>query len=107
MGSGTLESWPPFSVGGKSRLRQLRIFAPVNLAMDVYDVETVDELRAPLQQWNPKQRPTRESVSYAVRGDPGGSRTPNPQIRSLMLYPIELRGRFQTLPPIDLAVFAT
>ena len=25
-------------------------------------------------------------------GDPGGSRTPNPQIRSLMLYPIELRG---------------
>src|SRR5580658_136162 len=27
------------------------------------------------------------------RGDPGGSRTPNPQIRSLMLYPIELRGR--------------
>jgi hypothetical protein len=27
-------------------------------------------------------------------GDPGGSRTPNPQIRSLMLYPVELRGRF-------------
>ena len=26
-------------------------------------------------------------------GAPGGSRTPNPQIRSLMLYPIELRGR--------------
>src|SRR5262249_40752384 len=26
-------------------------------------------------------------------GDPGGTRTPNPQIRSLMLYPIELRGR--------------
>ena len=25
-------------------------------------------------------------------GDPGGSRTPNPQIRSLMLYPVELRG---------------
>jgi hypothetical protein len=24
---------------------------------------------------------------------PGGSRTPNPQIRSLMLYPIELRVR--------------
>ena len=24
-------------------------------------------------------------------GAPGGSRTPNPQIRSLMLYPIELR----------------
>src|SRR5271154_4434710 len=34
-----------------------------------------------------------------VNGDPGGSRTPNPQIRSLMLYPVELRGRsFQTLP---------
>src|ERR1700738_2684192 len=27
-------------------------------------------------------------------GDPGGSRTPNPQIRSLMLYPVELRGRY-------------
>src|SRR5208282_1177308 len=27
-------------------------------------------------------------------GDPGGTRTPNPQIRSLMLYPIELRGRW-------------
>jgi hypothetical protein len=33
------------------------------------------------------ERQTRSS------GDPGGSRTPNPQIRSLMLYPIELRGR--------------
>ena len=28
----------------------------------------------------------------AKDGDPGGSRTPNPQIRSLMLYPVELRG---------------
>ena len=26
-------------------------------------------------------------------GDPGGSRTPNPQFRRLMLYPVELRGR--------------
>ena len=26
-------------------------------------------------------------------GDPGGARTPNPQFRRLMLYPIELRGR--------------
>ncbi len=30
-------------------------------------------------------------------GDPGGSRTPNPQIRSLMLYPVELRGRAMRL----------
>jgi hypothetical protein len=29
-----------------------------------------------------------------LNGDPGGSRTPNPQIRSLMLYPVELRGRY-------------
>ncbi len=29
---------------------------------------------------------------FENRGDPGGSRTPNPQIRSLMLYPVELRG---------------
>jgi hypothetical protein len=37
-------------------------------------------------------------------GDPGGSRTPNPQIRSLMLYPIQLRGRlfklYHRLPAI-------
>src|ERR1700722_5899935 len=26
-------------------------------------------------------------------GDPGGARTPNPQFRRLMLYPVELRGR--------------
>ena len=26
-------------------------------------------------------------------GAPGGIRTPNPQIRSLMLYPVELRAR--------------
>ncbi len=32
-------------------------------------------------------------VMDATSGDPGGSRTPNPQIRSLMLYPVELRGR--------------
>jgi integrase len=31
-------------------------------------------------------------------GDPGGSRTPNPQIRSLMLYPVELRGRPPEVP---------
>jgi hypothetical protein len=33
------------------------------------------------------------SVYAGFSGDPGGSRTPNPQIRSLMLYPVELRGR--------------
>jgi hypothetical protein len=32
-----------------------------------------------------------------INGDPGGSRTPNPQIRSLMLYPVELRGRERTV----------
>jgi hypothetical protein len=26
-------------------------------------------------------------------GGPGGARTPNPQFRRLMLYPIELQGR--------------
>src|SRR5260221_6962320 len=29
----------------------------------------------------------------ATFGAPGGVRTPNPQIRSLMLYPVELRAR--------------
>ena len=33
-------------------------------------------------------------VSPARRDDtPGGARTPNPQIRSLMLYPVELRAQ--------------
>src|SRR5450755_2078077 len=31
--------------------------------------------------------------SRLSNGDPGGSRTPNPQLRRLMLYPVELRGR--------------
>jgi hypothetical protein len=36
------------------------------------------------------------AISRSVTsGDPGGSRTPNPQIRSLMLYPVELRGRIR------------
>ena len=31
-------------------------------------------------------------LSQVGRGDPGGNRTPNPQFRRLMLYPVELRG---------------
>ena len=38
-----------------------------------------------------------DSSHARVNGDPGGSRTPNPQIRSLMLYPVELRGRAHAL----------
>jgi hypothetical protein len=37
-------------------------------------------------------------------GDPGGNRTPNPEIRNLMLYPIELRGHVATpyiLPRVE------
>jgi hypothetical protein len=30
---------------------------------------------------------------FVFGGDPGEIRTPDPQIRSLMLYPAELRGR--------------
>jgi hypothetical protein len=32
-------------------------------------------------------------INFRISGDPGGARTPNPQFRRLMLYPIELRGR--------------
>ena len=39
-------------------------------------------------------------------GDPGGSRTPNPQIRSLMLYPVELRGRSLDSIPYELQLLA-
>jgi hypothetical protein len=41
------------------------------------------------QEGNVAQR----CMNTGKTGDPGGSRTPNPQIRSLMLYPVELRGR--------------
>jgi hypothetical protein len=33
-----------------------------------------------------------------LNGDPGGSRTPNPQFRRLMLYPVELRGQKMVRP---------
>ena len=35
----------------------------------------------------------RRPQKSGVHGDPGGTRTPNPQFRRLMLYPVELRGR--------------
>jgi hypothetical protein len=43
-----------------------------------------------VRRWS--QSPVPECLAW--NGDPGGSRTPNPQIRSLMLYPVELRGRY-------------
>ena len=36
-----------------------------------------------------------KSGKQLKHGAPGGIRTPNPQIRSLMLYPVELRARLQ------------
>jgi hypothetical protein len=39
-------------------------------------------------------RPVDEGTTQFY-GDPGGSRTPNPQFRRLMLYPVELRGRIR------------
>ena len=39
------------------------------------------------------RRATVGSFRMAMRGAPGGSRTPNLQIRSLALYPVELRVR--------------
>src|SRR5580658_468355 len=32
---------------------------------------------------------------WESNGGPGGARTPNPQFRRLMLYPIELQGRWE------------
>jgi hypothetical protein len=40
-------------------------------------------------------------------GDPGGSRTPNPQIRSLMLYPVELRSHPRQLIRLELTIEET
>ena len=51
-----------------------------------------DELRKEVQ--GRRGPPNAENAVIPIfAGDPGGSRTPNPQIRSLMLYPVELRGR--------------
>ena len=35
---------------------------------------------------------TAKRVSTEQDGDPGGIRTPDPQLRRLLLYPTELRG---------------
>ena len=40
----------------------------------------------------PEQQVARDFMEGSISGDPGGARTPNPQFRRLMLYPIELRG---------------
>ena len=37
-----------------------------------------------------------------ITGDPGEIRTPDPQIRSLMLYPAELRGHNATFHFLDI-----
>src|SRR5207237_10320289 len=39
------------------------------------------------------RRAARRIIDGACAGAPGGNRTPDPQIRSLMLYPTELRAR--------------
>jgi hypothetical protein len=52
----------------------------------------------PSSEWRPMPR-----VSLQVVGAPGGSRTPNPRIRSPMLYPVELPaqqiGHLRRWPP--------
>ena len=65
---------------------------------DIAWVERLDVKTAPQQNATPAQPElmSEEEMPLEVvgsNGDPGGSRTPNPQIRSLMLYPVELRGR--------------
>ncbi len=44
-----------------------------------------------------KGPPNQVGLSIAVTGGPGATRTPDPQIRSLMLYPAELRDRTEEL----------
>src|ERR1035441_2317640 len=52
---------------------------------------------AGIMLWRGRFRKIRRNRNSAPgNGDPGGSRTPNPQLRRLMLYPVELRGR----PPV-------
>ena len=49
------------------------------------------------QDWKQKVETIGENIRFGgieKIGAPGGIRTPNPQIRSLMLYPVELRARF-------------
>ena len=70
--------------------------------MDVYDHVDAQHPAHPMSvvlgQLNPIEpteggRSAVKAIKSGRFGDPGGSRTPNPQIRSLMLYPVELRGR--------------
>ena len=49
------------------------------------------------QDWKQKAETIGDNIRFGgveKTGAPGGIRTPNPQIRSLMLYPVELRARF-------------
>ena len=44
--------------------------------------------------WKEDRTMARKYMKPKIKvGAPGGIRTPNPQIRSLVLYPIELRAR--------------
>ncbi len=40
-----------------------------------------------------------------LESDPGGVRTPNPQSRNLIFYPVELQGHFRLLRFLDLLDF--
>ena len=65
---------------------------------DITWVDRLDVKTAPQQHATPRATwlMSEEEMPLEVvdfNGDPGGSRTPNPQIRSLMLYPVELRGQ--------------
>src|SRR5580692_1154017 len=45
-----------------------------------------------------------EACAGRNHGGPGGARTPNPQFRRLMLYPIELQGHLHQKPSLQSAM---
>ena len=49
----------------------------------------------------PKQPEVRTAQVIELESAPGEIRTPDPQVRSLMLYPTELRARKRDLTEID------
>jgi len=69
---------------------------------DINWIDGLDRKTTPQQNATPAQLEAMSETETPpqvvdLNGDPGGSRTPNPQIRSLMLYPVELRGRDRTV----------
>jgi hypothetical protein len=93
---------------GKTSIKDQMGHSSIQITVDTYGhlipgadtnwIDGLDRKTSPQQNATPAQLEVMGETEIPpevvdLNGDPGGSRTPNPQIRSLMLYPVELRGR--------------